>query len=86
MLFSGCGSVPRTTGPVSVGNGEYLIARAAWGFDTTGAAVKVAAIKEANEYCESQNATIEIIDSSQKDMVPFRSDSPAELRFRCLKP
>lgn len=86
--MSSCGavpSIPSSTGPVSVGNGEYLIARSEWGYTPLGARVKLAAIKEANEFCESRNSTAEILEASSKDMVPFKSEAQGEIRFRCLE-
>ena len=87
LLLSSCGAVPHipsSTGPVSVGNGEYSIARSEWGYTPLGARVKFAAIKEANEFCENQNSTAEILEASSKDMVPFKSEAQAEIRFRCV--
>ena len=84
LTLSGCVFLPKSSGAVAVGNGEYLIARSNKGFDSTGASVKLGAIKEANTFCDNRNGNVEIIEASQKDMVILTSDAQAELRFRCV--
>ena len=84
LLLGGCVFLPQSSGAVAVGEDEYLIARSNKGFDSTGASVKLGAIKEANAFCDQQNRVSEIIEASQKDMVPFTSDAQAEIRFRCV--
>ena len=68
---------------VPVGEDTYLISRSEKGFDVTGSAVKADAIKEANEYCESKGKSVKLLSAKDKDMVPFKSDAQAEIRFRC---
>ena len=80
-LISGCAS---TSGVVPMGGDNYMISRSEKGFDTTGSRVKAAAYKEANEFCSSRRGKLEIIKSTQKDMVPFTSDAQSEIEFRCL--
>jgi len=77
----GCGS---TSGVVSMGNDVYMVARSEKGFNTTGSKVKADALKEANQYCSSKGKTLEIVDASQNDMVPFKSDAQAEIHFKCV--
>lgn len=80
FIITGCAN---TSGVVPLGNETYLISRSQKGFDVTGSAVKADAIKEANEYCESMQKEIGSIKTTQKDMVPFKSDAQAEIEFKC---
>lgn len=80
MLLTACAS---TSGVVPMGNNSYMISRSEKGFDTTGSRVKAEALKEANEFCLSRNMKIEIVKSTQKDMVPFKSDAQSEVEFKC---
>lgn len=73
-----------TSGVVPLRDDSYLIFRSEKGFDTTGSAVKADAIKEAGDYCKSQNRSLKIVKTSQKDMVPFKSDAQAEIEFKCV--
>jgi uncharacterized protein YaaQ len=81
IFITACAS---TSGVISIGNDTYMISRSEKGVDITGSRVKADAIKEANEYCLSKNKKIEIIKSTQKDMVPFKSDAQAEIEFKCI--
>lgn len=67
-----------------MGNNAYMISRSEKGFDTTGSRVKADALKEAKEFCLSVGKTIEIVKTTQKDMVPFKSDAQAEVEFKCI--
>ena len=82
LLITGCAS---SSGVVPVGDGTYMISASEKGFDTTGSRVKADALKEANEYCLSKGKSIETVKSTQKDMVPFRSDAQAEVQFKCIE-
>lgn len=79
-LLSAC---THTSGVVPIGSDIYMISRSEKGFDTTGSRVKADALKEANEYCAAHGKTIEIVKTTEKDMVPFKSDAQAEVEFRC---
>lgn len=81
ILASGCAN---TSGIVPLGGDIFLISRSEKGFDVTGSAVKADAILEAYEYCLSLNKGLEIVKTSQKDMVPFKSDAQAEIEFKCI--
>jgi hypothetical protein len=67
-----------------MGKDTFMVSRSEKGFDTTGSRVKADALKEANEFCSSKGAAIEIINTTQKDMVPFKSDAQAEVEFKCI--
>ncbi len=73
-----------TSGVVQSGEDTYLVSRSEKGFDVTGSAVKIDAIKEASDYCKSIDKDLEILKTTQKDMVPFRSDAQAEIEFKCV--
>lgn len=61
-----------------------MISRSKKGFDTTGSKVKAEALREADAFCSSKGKKLEVIKSTDKDMVPFRSDAQAEVQFRCV--
>lgn len=67
-----------------MGGDTFIISRSQKGVDTTGSRVKVDAIKEANAYCSANGKNIEIIKSTDKDMVVFKSDAQAEIVFKCV--
>lgn len=66
-----------------MGDDTYMIARTEKALDSSGSKVKAAAIKEANQFCADKGKKFVVIKSTQKDMVPFRSDAQAELEFKC---
>jgi len=80
-FLTGCAS---TTGVISIGGNAFMVSRSEKGFDTTGSRVKAVAIKEADAFCILSGKALEIIKSTQKDMVPFTSDAQAEVEFRCI--
>lgn len=82
-LLVGCAS---SSGVVPVGDNKYMISRSEKGFDTTGSRVKMEAIKEANRYCSSKGKKVDLIEAKHKDMVPFKSDAQATIKFRCVDP
>ena len=53
------------------------------GANPTGSNVKVDALKEADDYCARRQREVEIVRTTQKDMVPFKSETQAEIEFRC---
>src|SRR5258708_31811175 len=79
-------SCTTSSGPVSVGQGVYMIARTEKGFRGSSAPVKAAALAEANKYCERHGKVMKVIRTVQKDMKPFTSDASAEVYFKCLDP
>jgi len=81
MLLSGCAS---SSGVVRTGQDTYMIARTQERLDGSSNNVKAAAFKEANRYCESFGKVMKVISTSQKDMIPFKSDATAEVHFMCL--
>jgi hypothetical protein len=80
IVLLGCAM---SSGVVPAGNDSYLISRSEKGFDTTGSRVKADAIREASEFCAKSGKSVEIINATEKDMVPFRSDAQAEVQFKC---
>lgn len=81
LIISGCAN---SSGIIPLGKGNFLISRSEKGFDVTGSAVKADAIKEAGIYCSKMGKDIEISNTTQKDMVPFKSDAQAEIEFKCI--
>jgi len=80
-LLSACAA---TSGVVPMGGESFLISRSEKGFDTTGSRVKADALKDANRHCELIGKSLEIVKTTEKDMVPFKSDAQAEVVFKCV--
>lgn len=80
-IFPACAS---TSGVVPMGGDTFMVSRSEKGFDTTGSRVKADALKEANVFCSSKGKSIVIIKTMHQDMVPFKSDSQAEIEFKCV--
>ena len=81
VVLSGCAA---SLGVVPAGNDSFLISRSEKGFATTGSHVKADALKEANNFCATTGRALEVLNTVQSDMIPFTSDSQAEVRFRCV--
>ena len=60
-----------------------MISKSEWGIEHTGATVKADALKEAGTFCMKQQKDIEVVNTNQQDMVPFKSEAQAEVEFRC---
>ena len=80
ILLAGCAT---TSGIVPMGNGTFMISKSEWGIEHTGSSVKADALKEASAYCAGLHNDLEIVNTTQKDMVPFKSEAQAEIEFRC---
>lgn len=70
-------------GVIPIGNGTFMISKSEWGIEHTGATVKADVLKEASMFCMRQKKELEVINTSQQDMVPFKSEAQAEAEFRC---
>ena len=80
LLSAGCADNP---GVVPTGNGIYMITKSEWGISHTGSTVKADALKQANAFCARTNKEMAIVNATQNDMVPFKSEAQAEIEFRC---
>ena len=74
------------SGIVPVGNGHYILTNSEWGIEHTGLSVKADALKEASKFCAGRNMELAIVNTTQNDMVPFKSEAQAEVEFLCQKP
>jgi Short C-terminal domain len=83
IVAAGCAS---TQGVVSAGPGVYLISKTHKGFSGASGPVLAAALEEANQYCLARGKVMKVVKTSQKDMVPFKSDASAEVYFKALDP
>ena len=81
LVLIGCAS---SSGVVRTGQDTYMIARTEERLDGSSNNVKATILKQANQYCESFGKTLKVLGTSQKDMVPFKSDATAEVQFMCL--
>jgi hypothetical protein len=81
LILTACAS---SSGVVPIGKDTYMISRTQKGFSGSSGKVKAEAFKEANQFCESQGKKLQIVSTSQKDMVLFTSDPSAEIQFMCL--
>jgi hypothetical protein len=79
-LVAACSSAPPV---VPSGHGTFILSKAEWGIQHTGSTVKADALREANAYCARMNKEMELVNSSQQDVVLFRSEAQAEIEFRC---
>ncbi len=79
-MMAGCA---HDAGVVPIGSGTYMISKSEWGIEHTGATVKADALKEASAFCLKQQRELEVTNTSQQDMVPFKSEAQAEVEFRC---
>ena len=70
-------------GVIPIGNGTFMISKSEWGIEHTGATVRADVLKEAGAFCMKQQKDIEVVNTSQQDMVPFKSEAQAEVEFRC---
>jgi len=72
-----------SSGVVPAGNDTYLISRSEKSFDATGSRVKADALREASDFCSKSGKSMEVLKTSEKDMMVFRSNPQAEVQFRC---
>jgi hypothetical protein len=81
VFLTSCAS---NSGVVSIGDNEYFIAKqASTGFPGTGG-IKTDALKEAGEYCKSQNKSLDIINLDENDGPFVLGRYPrVELTFIC---
>jgi hypothetical protein len=81
LLLMSCAS---NSGIVSIGDNEYFIAKqASTGFPGTGG-IKTDALKEAGEYCKSQDKSLDIINLDENDGPFVLGRYPrVELTFSC---
>lgn len=79
-------SCASNTEVIKIGEGKLFIAKqAATGFPGTGA-IKTEPLKEASEYCKSQNKTLKIIDLKENEGPYILGKYPrVELTFICEK-
>jgi hypothetical protein len=70
-------------GVIPIGNGTFMISKSEWGIQHTGTTVKGDVLKEAGVFCMKQHKDLEVVNTSQQDMVPFKSEAQAEVEFRC---
>jgi hypothetical protein len=80
VMIVGCA---HNAGVIPIGNGTFMISRSEWGIQHTGATVKSDVIKQASEFCLKHGKELDIVNTSQQDMVPFKSEAQAEVEFRC---
>jgi hypothetical protein len=73
-------------GVIPIGHGTFMISRSEWGIQHTGATVKSDVLKQASEFCMKQGKELDIANTSQQDMVPFKSEAQAEVEFKCHQP
>jgi hypothetical protein len=82
FFLAGCAS---NSGVVPIGKDTYLISRqAATGFSGSGN-LKADAFREANQYCESQKRSLQVV-STQEAQPPFILGNfpKVEIQFMCL--
>ena len=82
ITIVGCSS----TGIVSIGKGQYMVAKtSAGGGFVSAEGTKVELYKEANIFCAEKGLVLETIKITGKDGRVFVRSASAELQFRCVK-
>lgn len=84
ILLAGCAS---NSGVVPIGQDTFMVSRqAATGFSGSGT-LKAEAFKEANQYCQNQKKTLQVVNTSEaKPPYIFGNFPKAEVQFMCLDP
>jgi len=82
-MMAGCA---HDAGVIPIGSGTFMISKSEWGIEHTGATVRADALKEAGAFCMKQQKDLEVINTRQQDMVPFKSEAQADVEFRCKMP
>jgi hypothetical protein len=81
IVLVGCAS----SGPVSIGQDRYMIAKtSAGGGFVQGASVKAEIIGEANAHCAKDGKQMELLTDSAKNAIPFARMPSAEITFKCV--
>ena len=61
-----------------------LTKTSAGGVFVSGASVKADLLTEANAFCAKQGKTIELLDASAKNAIPFARLPSSEIQFKCI--
>lgn len=81
LALSGCAS----SGPIPIGKDTYMISKqSAGGIYVAAGSIKAGIFREANTFCESQNKSMQVVNTYQQSAVPGRSMPEAEIQFMCL--
>ena len=82
ILLAGCAS---NSGVVPIGKDTFMVSRqAATGFSGSGT-LKAEAFAEANQYCLSQNKTLQVVNTNEAQPPYVLGNFPkAEVQFMCL--
>jgi hypothetical protein len=82
LVIAGCAA---NSGVISMGADTFLVSRqAATGFSGS-STLKAEALQEANQYCQIQRKTIEVVNMSETQPPFILGNYPkAEVQFRCL--
>ena len=81
LALVGCATP--TTGVVPLGEGMFTVTRQGAGAWVYTAELKAAALKEANEYCESKHRSFKVINVKEIPAGPFGRWPEAEVLFTC---
>lgn len=83
LFLIGCSA---NSGVVPIGQDTFMVSRqAATGFSGSGT-LKAEALKEANEYCVSQNKKLQLVNSTEsRPPYIFGNFPKAEIQFMCLE-
>jgi hypothetical protein len=84
IFMAGCAS---NSGVVPIGKDTFMVSRqAATGFSGSGT-LKAEAFNEANQYCLSQNKTLQVVNTHEAQPPYVLGNFPkAEVQFMCLAP
>jgi hypothetical protein len=74
-----------SSGPVQTGKDTYMIAKtSAGGVFVQGSSVKAEIIGEASAFCTKNGKTIEMVNGTSKNAIPFARMPSAEIVFKCV--
>ncbi|MDP2784904.1 MAG: hypothetical protein Q8O38_09990 [Sulfurimicrobium sp.] len=81
LSLTGCAS----SGPVPIGKDTYMISKqSAGGAFVAASSVKADVFREANEFCNSQGKTFQVVGTNQVEALIGSRMPSAEVQFMCL--
>lgn len=82
LVVAGCAT---SSGVTPLGQDTFMISRNGAGFWSSTAQIKAEALKDADEYCRSNDKKMQIVHTSQHEASGRPGDFPgAEIQFMCL--
>lgn len=80
FLVTGCAT---STGVVPIGQDTYMIGKST-NLQVSSSGIKANAFREAQKFCAKQSKQVQVVRTSEKDMVLGSNMATVELQFMCL--